>query len=78
MYGMYGRYGTVSATVRYSTVYGTVHRKWSGMYGYTFSPLQEGKKMIFLVCKKLFLKAKNMIKKIHFYSKYELDMRSTI
>ena len=26
-------YGTISATVRYSVVYCTVHRKWSEMYG---------------------------------------------
>ena len=35
VYSMYGMYGTISATVRYSTVYGTVHRKWSEMYSYT-------------------------------------------
>ena len=35
---MYGMYGTVSATVRYSTVYGTVHRKWSEVRQYGIFP----------------------------------------
>ena len=38
---------------------GTVHRKWSEMYGSTvFYPLQEGKKMIFL---KLYVESQQKI-----------------
>ena len=69
---MYGMYDTVSATVRYSTTYGTVHRKWSEMYDNTvFSPLQEWRKMTFFFTNYL-LKANTNHKK--YILEKELEM----